>query len=163
MSNDNRANELYSIKITNLLETVRNDDLRDIFEKYGRVADVYIPRDYQTLRNKGFAFVRYGTRDEAEEAVRRTQDMEILGQAVRCELAMYKKNDRALIRSKSRRRSRSRGRRDDSRGRDRDRSRGRDRDRSRRDRSRRSRDDSRGRDRDRSRRDRSRRDDSRRR
>lgn len=142
MSNDTRANELYSIKITNLLEAVRNDDLRDIFEKFGRVADVYIPRDYSTLRNKGFAFVRYGTRDEAEEAVRRTQDMEILGQPVRCELAMYKKNDRALIRSKSRKRSRSRRRRDDSRGRDRDR---------RKSRSRRRRDDSRGRDRDRDR------------
>lgn len=36
-----------------------SDDLRRVFEKYGEVGDVYIPRDRWTKESRGFAFVRY--------------------------------------------------------------------------------------------------------
>lgn len=131
-----RGGELFSVKVNNLLESVRTDDLRDTFDKYGKVADVYIPRDYHTFRNRGFAFVRFATQDEADDAVSRSEDLEILGQNVRVEHAMYKKNDRPPLRRRSPSRSRrggssrrhdSRSRRRDSRSRSRSKGRGRDR------------------------------------
>ncbi|TQD89440.1 hypothetical protein C1H46_024975 [Malus baccata] len=41
------------------------DDLFPLFDKYGKVVDVFIPRDRRTGDSRGFAFVRY--RDEYKE------------------------------------------------------------------------------------------------
>ena len=35
------------------------DDLIPLFEKYGDVGDVYLPKERDTGRSRGFAFVRY--------------------------------------------------------------------------------------------------------
>ena len=35
------------------------DDLEGLFDKYGRIGDVYIPKDYRTKESRGFGFVRY--------------------------------------------------------------------------------------------------------
>lgn len=40
-------------------EYTRPEDLRRIFGKYGRIQDVYIPRDYYTKKVRGFAYVQY--------------------------------------------------------------------------------------------------------
>ncbi len=37
----------------------RQEDLRRIFGKYGRIQDVYIPCDYYTKKVRGFAYVQY--------------------------------------------------------------------------------------------------------
>ena len=45
------------------------DDLFPLFDKYGKVVDVFIPRDRRTGDSRGFAFVRYKYQDEAAKAV----------------------------------------------------------------------------------------------
>lgn len=45
------------------------DDLFPLFDKYGKVVDVFIPRDRRTGDSRGFAFVRYKYQDEASKAV----------------------------------------------------------------------------------------------
>jgi hypothetical protein len=40
-------------------ETKLIDDIRGIFERYGQLADVYVPRDYYSKRIRGFAYVQY--------------------------------------------------------------------------------------------------------
>nr|BAG54327.1 unnamed protein product [Homo sapiens] len=47
-----------SLKVDNLTYRTSPDTLRRVFEKYGRVGDVYIPRDRYTKESRGFAFVR---------------------------------------------------------------------------------------------------------
>jgi ATP-dependent DNA helicase RecG len=49
-------------------ETTRNQ-LYDLFQQFGEVSDIYIPIDFTTSRNKGFAFVEFEERSAAEKAV----------------------------------------------------------------------------------------------
>ena len=42
--------------------------------RYGEVGDVYIPRDHHTGDPRGFAFVRFKNRDDAEEAMKQEDD-----------------------------------------------------------------------------------------
>ncbi|CEM07002.1 unnamed protein product [Vitrella brassicaformis CCMP3155] len=60
------VDSLFSIKIDPLPSHIDDDMLRQTFGKYGQVRDVYIPKVHGTSLAKGFAFVRYGSRDEVE-------------------------------------------------------------------------------------------------
>ena len=41
-------------------------DLRPLFDKYGDVGDVFLPTERETGRSRGFAFVRYYEKRDAE-------------------------------------------------------------------------------------------------
>lgn len=58
-----------SIFVGNLPFTVREDDLRRLFESHGRVAGVQIMIDAVTNRSRGFAFIRMPVLEDAEEAI----------------------------------------------------------------------------------------------
>lgn len=53
----------------NLSYQVDDVELRKIFEKYGEVVDVHIPRHFHTGLPRGFAFVTYGNPRDAEDAL----------------------------------------------------------------------------------------------
>ncbi|OWJ99667.1 hypothetical protein Celaphus_00010035 [Cervus elaphus hippelaphus] len=61
--------DLISLKVDNLTDRISRRTLRRIFERYGPVGDVYIPRDRFTLESRGFAFVRFYDKHHAEEAM----------------------------------------------------------------------------------------------
>ena len=44
-------------------------DLQPLFDKYGDVGDIYIPTERGTGRSRGFAFVRYYDKRDAEDAM----------------------------------------------------------------------------------------------
>ena len=46
-------------QITIIKHRTTTDDLEGLFDKYGRIGDVYIPKDYRTKESRGFGFVRY--------------------------------------------------------------------------------------------------------
>lgn len=50
---------MISLKVGNLTYRTTEDDLREIFKKYGKVGDVYIPKNRYSGDSRGFAFVRY--------------------------------------------------------------------------------------------------------
>ena len=54
----------------NLDERVSDRVLYDILIQAGRVVDLYIPRDKETDKPKGFAFAEYESEDIADYAVR---------------------------------------------------------------------------------------------
>lgn len=58
-----------SLRITNLSEDVREGDLQDLFGQFGRLSRVYLAKDPNTFQCKGFAFVTYYGRDEAQRAI----------------------------------------------------------------------------------------------
>ncbi|KAB2033859.1 hypothetical protein ES319_D04G046100v1 [Gossypium barbadense] len=64
------GNSSCSVYIGNLDERVSDRVLYDILIQAGRVVDLYIPRDKETDKPKGFAFVEYETEDVADYAVR---------------------------------------------------------------------------------------------
>ncbi len=55
-----------SIYVGNLSYEVAQDQLTQTFAEYGKVLQVQLPKDRETGRLRGFAFVEMGT--EAEEA-----------------------------------------------------------------------------------------------
>ena len=60
---------LHSIHVGGIPFSSSVQDLRDIFGKYGEVADVYIPRDSVTKEPRGFCFVRYYDEGAASDAI----------------------------------------------------------------------------------------------
>lgn len=55
-----------SIYVGNLAYDVTQDDIWDVFSQYGAVSNVYVPKDRETGKMRGFAFVEMG--DDTEEA-----------------------------------------------------------------------------------------------
>jgi len=60
-----------SLRITNLSEDVREGDLQDLFAQCGRLQRVYIAKDFTTGISRGFAFVTYYNREDAQKAINR--------------------------------------------------------------------------------------------
>jgi len=154
------TSRMISLKVDNLTYRTTSDDLEYLFEKYGKVGDVYIPKDHRTRESRGFAFVRFYDKRDAEDAMEALDGRQYDGRELRVEIAKYGRPDndrnrgggdrgggggrdrgggRSRSRSRDRRggggrsRSRSRDRRDRSRDGDRSREsdRGRDKSRSR--------------------------------
>ena len=51
--------KMVSLKVDGLSHRSTIEDLESLFEKYGRIGDVYIPKDYRTKESRGFGFVRF--------------------------------------------------------------------------------------------------------
>eukprot|EP01029_Cantina_marsupialis_P029746 TRINITY_DN782124_c0_g1_i1.p1 TRINITY_DN782124_c0_g1~~TRINITY_DN782124_c0_g1_i1.p1 ORF type:complete len:205 (-),score=35.83 TRINITY_DN782124_c0_g1_i1:319-933(-) len=127
MSRPNRAlpeiSEMISLLVANIDFKTRQTDLDHYFKKYGEIGDIFIPRNKRTGESRGFAFVRYYHKDEAEEARKDMDGYELDGRRISVEFAKYGREEgpsrRKPSRSYSRSRSRSYGRRRYSRSRSR--------------------------------------------
>lgn len=80
---------MVSLKVDNLTYRTTPEDLRRAFEKYGDVGDVYIPRDRFSRESRGFAFVRFFDRRDAEDAMDSMDGAILDGREVRCQMARY--------------------------------------------------------------------------
>lgn len=60
-----------TLRVSNLSEEVTDNDLRVYFSMIGRVTRCHVVRDYNTGRNRGFAFISFDHKQAAEEAVQR--------------------------------------------------------------------------------------------
>jgi translation initiation factor 3 subunit G len=61
--------DLPTLRVTNVSEDTQENDLRDLFGAFGRVARVYVGRDRETGAGKGFAFVSFEDRAVAQRAM----------------------------------------------------------------------------------------------
>ena len=50
---------LISVKVDNISYNTSPADLRRIFDKYGEIGDIHIPRDNYNRCSRGFGFVRF--------------------------------------------------------------------------------------------------------
>ncbi|WWC58269.1 uncharacterized protein I303_100807 [Kwoniella dejecticola CBS 10117] len=62
--------DLPTLRITSLSVDADEDDVRDLFAKFGRIARVSVVRDRETRESKGLAFVSFEERKNAEEAIK---------------------------------------------------------------------------------------------
>ncbi|KAJ5635094.1 uncharacterized protein N7484_008407 [Penicillium longicatenatum] len=60
--------DLATLRVTNVSELAEEQELRDLFERFGRVTRVFLARDRETQRAKGFAFISYADRGDAASA-----------------------------------------------------------------------------------------------
>jgi len=63
------------------------NDLRDVFEKYGNVSEVFIPTDRETGKKRGFGFVQFETAEDAQAAIDGANGAEICGREVNVNIA----------------------------------------------------------------------------
>ncbi|CAG0880907.1 unnamed protein product [Darwinula stevensoni] len=80
---------MYSLKVDNLTYRTTPEDLKRAFERYGDVGDVYIPRDRFTKESRGFAFVRFYDRRDAEDAMDSMDGKIMDGRELRVQMAKY--------------------------------------------------------------------------
>eukprot|EP00092_Neocalanus_flemingeri_P014714 GFUD01015877.1.p1 GENE.GFUD01015877.1~~GFUD01015877.1.p1 ORF type:complete len:180 (+),score=52.11 GFUD01015877.1:85-624(+) len=58
-----------SLRVDNLPYRTHPEDLKPLFEKFGDVGDIYMPTERGTGRSRGFAFVRFYDKRDAEDAM----------------------------------------------------------------------------------------------
>ena len=61
--------------------------MRQLFGEIGEVVDVHIPKDRETGRPRGFAFVRFASEEHAAQAVEQVHGREVAGRALRLDIA----------------------------------------------------------------------------
>ncbi|CAN1302966.1 Serine/arginine-rich splicing factor SC35 [Linum perenne] len=84
--------DTYSLLVLNITFRTTADDLFPLFDKYGKVVDIFIPRDRRTGDSRGFAFVRYKYADEAQKAVERLDGRVVDGREITVQFAKYGPN-----------------------------------------------------------------------
>jgi translation initiation factor 3 subunit G len=62
-----------TLRVTNISPDTREDDLKDLFRAFGPVARVYLAKDRETFQSRGFAFVSFMYREDAERAMNKLQ------------------------------------------------------------------------------------------
>ena len=59
-------------------EFAEENDLREIFERFGRVTRVFLAKDRETGRAKGFAFISFQERSDAAKACEKIDGCECM-------------------------------------------------------------------------------------
>lgn len=65
-----RRRDENSLRVTNLSEDVSEADLQELFRPFGPISRVFLAVDRTTGENRGFAFVNYVYKEDAERAIR---------------------------------------------------------------------------------------------
>lgn len=58
-----------TVRITNLSENTREEDLRELFRPFGPISRCYVATDRETGAARGFAFINYLRKDDAQNAI----------------------------------------------------------------------------------------------
>lgn len=66
-----RPEQSNTIRIANLSDIVADQDIRDLCSAFGPVSRVYLAKDQDTGRSRGFAFVTFHSMSDAERAANR--------------------------------------------------------------------------------------------
>jgi len=64
-----REDDGCTLRVTNISEDTNEDDLRELFRRFGHTTRIYLAKDRQTQQSRGFAFISYGERRDCQKAV----------------------------------------------------------------------------------------------
>ncbi|KAG2540344.1 serine/arginine-rich splicing factor SC35-like [Panicum virgatum] len=90
----------FSLLVLNVSFRTTADDLFPVFDRYGDVVDIFIPRDRRTGDSRGFAFVRYNYEDEAQKAVDGLDGRKVDGRVIMVQFAKYGPNAQKIHRGR---------------------------------------------------------------
>lgn len=76
--------------IGNLSFKLSDDDIRELFQKFGTITEVAIPTNRETGRPRGFAFITFETEDGAKKALA-LDGQEVDGRKIRVSIATGEK------------------------------------------------------------------------
>uniref|UniRef100_A0A2N9FDP0 Eukaryotic translation initiation factor 3 subunit G n=1 Tax=Fagus sylvatica TaxID=28930 RepID=A0A2N9FDP0_FAGSY len=87
-----RRNDENSVRVTNLSEDTREPDLLELFSTFGPVTRVYVAIDQNTGMSRGFGFVNFVNREDAERAINKLNGYGYDNLILRVELATPRSN-----------------------------------------------------------------------
>jgi len=58
-----------TVRVSNLSEDVKDSDLRELFRRFGAIQRIYLAKDRETHQSRGFAFINFFARDDAQKAI----------------------------------------------------------------------------------------------
>ncbi|GJN31608.1 hypothetical protein PR202_gn00105 [Eleusine coracana subsp. coracana] len=96
-----------SLLVRNLRRDCRPEDLRRPFGKFGRVKDIYLPRDYYTGDPRGFGFIQYFDPEDAADAKYHMDRQFFLGREITVVFAEENRKKPSEMRAREGVRSRS--------------------------------------------------------
>jgi len=79
--------------ISNLSFHTTDDNLRELFEKFGNVSSAQVITDRETGRSRGFGFVEMASEAEANKSILGLNNKEIEGRAISVSVAKEKRAD----------------------------------------------------------------------
>ena len=89
-------NSPVSLFVDCIAEVISSGWLRFIFEKVGRVEDVFISAKARKFRKEAFGFVRYTRLQDAKNAINRLDGLALKGMRLKVSLARYSKGGSAI-------------------------------------------------------------------
>ena len=84
-SNTSRA--LQKLYVGNLSWTTNEDALRGLFGKHGEIIDAFIVRDRLTGKSRGFGFIEFSSKSDADAALASLNGAQNEGRTLRVNLA----------------------------------------------------------------------------
>ncbi|MCD6422913.1 MAG: RNA-binding protein [Elusimicrobia bacterium] len=81
-----------NIYVGNLAADVDAEELRTLFEEFGKVDSCVIIKDRFTGESRGFGFVEMPTKDEAEQAISALNGKDLKGSSIKVNEARPRKN-----------------------------------------------------------------------
>lgn len=75
------------ILVRNLTRSIKENEIKELFEKYGSVESCDLVLDKSTRKSKGFAFVEMPTTDEANKAIKELNGKKFVNHPIRVKLA----------------------------------------------------------------------------
>ncbi|MFI5185437.1 MAG: RNA recognition motif domain-containing protein [Chitinophagales bacterium] len=79
--------------VSNLSFHTTDENLKELFEKFGAVSSAKVITDRLSGRSRGFGFVEMAVEKEAREAIQGLNNKEIEGRAISVSVAKEKKAD----------------------------------------------------------------------
>jgi RNA recognition motif-containing protein len=76
--------------VGNLSYTVSEDELQTLFAQFGEVASAVVPKDRDTGRPRGFAFVEMNSQAAAEAAIKGLDGQEVSGRQMKVGISQPK-------------------------------------------------------------------------
>jgi len=79
--------------VSNLSFHTTDENLRELFQKFGTVSSAKVITDRESGRSRGFGFVEMSAEKEAREAIQGLNNKEIEGRAISVSVAKEKRAD----------------------------------------------------------------------
>ena len=86
-------NDDAKLYVGNLVPHLEEPDVRALFEKFGELSDVYLPKDPSTGEKRGFAFVTFVDEKDSKDAIAQLDGKEVEGRPLKVNKPRQGKND----------------------------------------------------------------------